>query len=413
MSLSANIQNPSGSNQPILAMADSTSWENYSVEEWERWAAEPITGGVPAPMRPGWTATWKRPVPAASALPPAATAADLGSVRLAQRRPNGGLVIKYHRRSLYPEWEGHSLPTPEEILGEEAAEARRLRNQAEEAIAEQEARRRRQQATRRRAREEQQQEQYVARCMRIWTSPSPSPSPPPAKRQRAAASEASTVEGESVGEPEAPPTPRSLDHYHAEEEGTPTHYGAESAWAGSDGPLRNLPSDCMSIDYSAHTGEAEMGCGQQWEAETQASRGSSKARDSQNWVVSWMERLVEGSVGSGSAIPPGLEDNQEPAKEVGADQKEETATDRGDGERQGQTQEGHQNQGVSGYRGVPKSRVRHLQEKSRRSRIRFLRGNDMWHYLSYLNPHYPWYRAPEMPPAELFAPPFDLSLIQF
>ena len=137
MSLSANIQNPSGSNQPILAMADSTSWENYSVEEWERWAAEPITGGVPAPMRPGWTATWKRPVPAASALPPPATAAELGSVRLAQRRPNGGLVIKYHRRSLYPEWEGQSLPTPEEILGKEAAEARRLRNQAEEAIAEQ------------------------------------------------------------------------------------------------------------------------------------------------------------------------------------------------------------------------------------------------------------------------------------
>ena len=137
MSLGADIQNPSGSNQPILAMADSTSWENYSVEEWERWAAEPITGGVPAPMRPGWTATWKRPVPAASALPPPAAAVAMGSVRSAQRRPNGGLMIKYHRRVLYPEWEGQSLPTPEEILGEEAAEARRHRNQAEEAIAEQ------------------------------------------------------------------------------------------------------------------------------------------------------------------------------------------------------------------------------------------------------------------------------------
>jgi hypothetical protein len=195
MSLSANHQKENSSVQSMVAVADSTSGENYSVEEWERWAAEPITGGVPAPMRPGWTATWKRPVPAASAIPPPATAAELGSVRSAQRRPNGRLVIKYHRRSLYPEWEGHSLPTPEEILGEEAAEARRLRNQAEEAIAEQDARRKRQQATRRRAREEQQQEQYVVRCMRIWTALSPSPSPPPAKRQRATASEASTVDG--------------------------------------------------------------------------------------------------------------------------------------------------------------------------------------------------------------------------
>ena len=197
MSLSANVQNPSGSKQPILAMADPTSWENYSVEEWERWAAEPITGGVPAPMRPGWTATWKRPVPAASALPPPAAAVAMGSVRSAQRRPNGGLMIKYHQRVLYPEWEGQSLPTPEEILDEEAAEARSLQNQAEEAIAELEARRKRQQATRRRAREEQEQEQYVVRCMRVWATPSPTPSQPTEKRQKHTASEASTVDGES------------------------------------------------------------------------------------------------------------------------------------------------------------------------------------------------------------------------
>jgi len=255
-------------NRPVPARAATPDLESSDLEEWddqstfhqnpERPAltaeSRMPAGGFPVEASPKaedgwldppmqilrsdrvWTYSWARPVPARAAEPNGQIL-DLGAIRSIGSWGKNGVVLKWRRwRVAYPEMHNQVPPDATSIYSVEELEERRLRNQAEEQIADQEARQRRE------APAAPAEEEYIARCMRLWGGgPERQPDAGTKKRVYEEISDASTQDGESVGEPESPA-----------QEDKANHGVDEPGGVDQDKPTQ---SDCMSVDYSPYSAE--------------------------------------------------------------------------------------------------------------------------------------------------------------
>ena len=152
-------------------------------------------------------------------------------------------------------------------------------------------------------------DEYIVRCMRLWSG-EPGARPETKKRAYEDISDASTQDGDSVGEPDSPTgkenANQEADNLDQVDQEKPTQ------------------SDCMSIDYSPYTEEdpeekagatpVPPGECEQWEEQSGGSNPNPAQNQEHRWLVRWMAGLDEESRATDpepadlTAVPEDLED---------------------------------------------------------------------------------------------------------
>jgi hypothetical protein len=344
-------------------------------------------------------------------------------------------VLKWRRwKVAYPEVHGLELPDPTSMYDPEELETRRLRNLAEEEIADQEARRRREEPT------VPDEGEYIARCMRLWGDNTEAQLENKSKKRvYDCISDASTQDGDSVGEPDSPTGKENANQ--------------EADNLDQDNQDKPTQSDCMSVDYSPYTAEdpeeragatpVPPGGDDEWGNQSGGSNPSPVQNREHRWLIRWMAGLDEESLAT-DPEPVDLADMPEDLEDATAEQLEALlptppaiptreelrgrltamaecfalcwkyasirygpGTARGDGKNNRRLRE-RATQGLRGLRQVPRVLSRHLREKSRREKLRTLREDNSRHYMEWLNEEYPWEVRPRLPEECLYAPHFAL-----
>jgi hypothetical protein len=281
--------------------------------------------------------------------------------------------------------------------------------------------------------------------MRLWSAkPDSEPATKPRKRAYEEISDASTQDGESVGEPESP-------------------IRSKAASDGTEDMDRNdqdkpTQSDCMSIDYSPYPAEdPEEGAGttpvppggdDQWGDQSGGSNPDPVQTEEHRWLLRWMTGLDEESRDS-DPEPVDLMSMPEDLEDATAEQLEALlptpptlptreelrgrltavaqcfamcwryascrygpGTAWGDGTDTRRLR-ARATLSLRGLRQVPRVMSRHLREKSRREKLGTLREDNSRHYMAWLNEEYPWEVKPRLPEECLYAPPFCLTQVRF